>query len=205
MTLPLVAGFTVSALTAGLLVSRFGHIKPFLIVGSVFTAVGGGLTTRFRNTSLAAYWVIAEIIMAIGAGISVEQPYVAAMTVLSADDVATGITLLSFVQALGSTMSLTFAKVIFTSTLPKATDGGNLDARSAPASLASTKILPVTVLDSYDAATTRPFFLVVGSGVLMFGGAMLMDWISVLKGKWNPVLKGKSDPVLKDKSESKSL
>lgn len=67
LTIPMVAGTLLTSNIAGVLITRTGKWKRFVILGSVITLVGSTLMAFFRTDT--PYWFIAGAIFLLGAGV----------------------------------------------------------------------------------------------------------------------------------------
>ena len=181
MMLPTILGFVVFALIAGLGVTYTGYYVPFMIMGSIFMTLGAGLLTTLGAKSGQAAWISFQIPMGMGGGFGVEQPYIAAMTVLDLADVPSGVAFVSFSQAIGSTLSVTIAEVVFSMTRQSGLRQSHAALSASFGSLqlevsadASKELVRLSNL-----AITRTFFIAVAGGVLAVVASLGMAWVSV--------------------------
>lgn len=100
--LPMILALVVSSLLAGGIITWMGYYTPFMILSSVLAAVGAGLITTFGVGTGHAHWIGYQIIYGLGVGFGMQQPIIAAQTVLSLEDIPTGTSLVMFAQTLGS-------------------------------------------------------------------------------------------------------
>ena len=185
MTLPTILGFVVFALIAGFGVTITGYYVPFMIAGSMLLALGSGLLTTLHPGSSELAWTIFQIPLGAGGGFGVEQPYMAVMTVLKLVDVPAGVAFISFMQSLGSTLSITVAEAIFSACLQSGLKAAA--AQSPNAQLANDSSGLQTGLDKgnemalmtvYNTAITRTFYVAVVTGICAMIGALGMEWVS---------------------------
>ncbi|OJJ44353.1 hypothetical protein ASPZODRAFT_101369 [Penicilliopsis zonata CBS 506.65] len=117
MNLPLVLSLVLGSILAGILVSKLGYYTPFLLLGTILSAVGIGLITTFTPTTNLPKWLGYQVLYGLGLGVGMQQPNVAAQTVLPRQDVPTGIALLMFMQSLGGSLFLSVGENVFTNRL----------------------------------------------------------------------------------------
>ncbi|MCJ1283794.1 hypothetical protein MMC26_003125 [Xylographa opegraphella] len=187
--LPLILALVIASLLAGGLVSRIGYYAPFLIAGTVILSVGTGLLTTWTVTTSEPKWLGFQIIVGFGIGLSQQQAGLAAQTVLSKKDVATGVSLKFFGQQLGGAIFLSVAQNVLETKLIADLSGlpdfdpyqiVNMGATEIRASVPS-PLLPV-VLHAYNSAITNLFIVAVALAAISIFGALLVEWKSV-KGK----------------------
>lgn len=116
-TLALVLALVVFAIITGALVTRIGYYTPFMTVGYAVLTVGCGLLTTWTPDLPTSHWVGYQIITGAGIGMSMQQANLAAQTVLTRKDVATGSSLMWFAQSLGGSIWTAVAQTSFTNKL----------------------------------------------------------------------------------------
>ncbi|KAK3933911.1 MFS general substrate transporter [Diplogelasinospora grovesii] len=97
--LPQVLALVASPIT-GMLTSRIGYYTPFLIFGICVTALGAGLLSTLRVDTAVGQWVGYQILYGWGFGACLQEPNMAAQTVLSRNEVSIGASLMLFAQTL---------------------------------------------------------------------------------------------------------
>lgn len=102
--LPLILGVTIFSIAGGVGVTILGYYTPFMIIGSAVAAIGVGLLTSFEVDTGSAMWIGYQAICGAGIGLVMQQPMIAAQTVLKLDDVPTGTTCIIFFQTLGGAL-----------------------------------------------------------------------------------------------------
>lgn len=102
--LPLILGVTVFSILGGVGVTIIGYYTPFMIVGAAVSAIGVGLLTTFKVDTGSAMWIGYQVICGSGLGLVMQQPMIAAQTVLKLDDVPTGTSVIIFFQTLGGAL-----------------------------------------------------------------------------------------------------
>ncbi|KAI1125926.1 MFS general substrate transporter [Nemania abortiva] len=188
--LPMLLSVVVASLFAGGLITAFGYYTPFMIVGVILAAIGGGLLTTWTPATNTGTWIGYQILFGAGVGLSLQQPLIAVQTVLDIKDVPVGTSVIAFMQTLGGALFVSVGNNVFNNKLvqelaqrvpsinPKevlSTGTTNLQ-KTLPANL-----VPAVIL-SYNNALTTAFTVATALAAVAFLGAIFMEWKSV-KGK----------------------
>ncbi|KAI1743149.1 MFS general substrate transporter [Xylaria scruposa] len=132
-TLPWLITSVVVLLGSGTVISKFGHPDVWMLVGSVFGAVGSGLFTTFTPDTTTGKWIGYQIIFAIGSSLFSVTPLIVAQSRLALKDIPVGTSLVTFAQLLGSSIFVSVGQALFTNALT-----GNLRQLAIPGVDAST-------------------------------------------------------------------
>ena len=190
MNLPMILGVVVMSILGGAATSIFGYYTPFTLAASVLMGVGGGLLTTFTPQTGHPKWIGYQVIFGAGVGFGMQQPLIAAQTVLPKKDVPLGTAITMFSQTLGGAIFVSVAQNVFNNQLI-----GNLKSivpdlnpelvlNNGATSLQyviPTKFLAHVQL-AYNNAITDTFYVGVAMAVVSIIGALLLEWKSV-KGK----------------------
>ncbi|KAJ7499726.1 DHA14-like major facilitator [Mycena latifolia] len=188
--LPMILSLVISSLVAGGIITVIGYYTPFMILSSVLMSIGVGLISTFTVNTGHAHWIGYQVIYGIGMGFGMQQPIMAAQTVLSLQDVPTGTALLIFMQTLGGALFLSVAQNVFTnklvSGLVSQVPGINpaIVLTAGATSLRDSvdpQYLPA-VLSVYNQALVSGFYVSIAMACLSLIGALAIEWKSV-KGK----------------------
>ena len=191
--LPMILSLVVMSIISGVIITNTGYYTPFMIIASVFMAVGAGLLSTLTVGSGHSLWMGYQIIYGFGIGFGMQQALIAAQTVLHLDDIPVGTSIVMFVQTLGGALFISVAQNIFTNRLlgNLAANVPNLDPsivlKTGATSLkdAITHVNPSyvsNVLLSYNKAINQTFYVSVAMASLSLFGALGVEWKSV-KGK----------------------
>lgn len=187
--LPYFLGGVVSVIVSGALVSAVGYYKPFIIVGSAISVIGFGLWTTFDVNSNAGAWIGFQILVGLGLGGCLQLPIVAAQATLDKKDIPIGVTLLAFCNFFSGTLFVAVCQTVLTNTLSSRLSQRlpGFDA-SAIANTGATKIRDLVapdkvpmVLDVYNLALVRIFYVALALASLAFLSSFLIEWRSVKK------------------------
>lgn len=187
-TVPMVLALVIGAILAGGMVTRTGYYVPWMFLATIFMSAGSGLMTTFDVHTGHAKWIGYQVLFGIGIGTGMQQPNLAAQTVLARKDVPIGISLMFFSQSLGGAVFVCIGQSLFTnhlaSTLPSISniDPGELLAAGATELV---NVVPADklseILNVYNGALVRAFTVAVAVSSLMVLPALGMDWRSVKK------------------------
>ncbi|KAI1082704.1 putative efflux pump [Whalleya microplaca] len=185
--LPFLISVVVLSMGTGVLVTMFGYYAPFMILGTVTMSVGGGLLSTWKPDTPTGIWIGYQIIAGAGVGMSLQQPLMAAQTVLEPKDIPTGTAVLVFVQTIGGALFVSVGQTVFTNQLAKqlAENVPGLDPAivlgagatnlldNVPPELASGVVL------SYNNALTTTFLVGTGLAAFTILGSAMIEWKSV--------------------------
>ena len=131
------------------------------------------------------------MVVGIGGGLCLQQPNIAAQTVLSQQDITIGITFLAFVQFLSGTVFITVCQTLLENKLvaglmdkisgfdPSAIAGGGA---TSIRSIVPPAQVPL-VLDIYNNSLRSIWYLALGLASLIFLASLGFEWKSVKKAK----------------------
>lgn len=193
MTLPFVLGLVIMGIFSGALTRKIGYFTPWMIASSILTPIGAGLISTFTPQTNHAAWIGYQALFGMGIGLGLQQPSVAAQTVLSRKDVSIGAALMQFSQTLGGTVFISVGNNLFDSQLAHnlakipGIDVGSVVATGATdlKSKISASLLP-QVLVAYNDALRATFYLATALACCTIFGALAMEWKSVKQGQQNP-------------------
>ena len=191
-TLPFLIATGLSAMMAGITVTKFGYYVPLMIIGPIFTAIGTGLTTTFQPDTPEPKWIGFQILIGWGIGMGMQQGSVAAQTVLSRRDVPIGSSLMMFAMQASGAVFISVGQNVFTNHLVSGLETvAGLDPLVV-VNTGATELRNVVapdqlgaVLSVYNDALSSTFIVAVAMGSIAIIPALLMEWKSV-KGKKGP-------------------
>ncbi|MCJ1415380.1 hypothetical protein MMC32_001712 [Xylographa parallela] len=190
MILPLVLGLVVMGITAGILTRVIGYYTPWMILSSIITPIGAGLITTFTPQTGSPAWIGYQALFGLGIGLGMQQPSVAAQTVLPRNDVSIGAALMMFSQLLGGTVFISVGNNIFDNRLTQnlvkipGIDAGSVVATGATElkNMVPGSLLP-QVLVAYNDALRGTFYVTAALASCTILGSLAMEWKSVKKGQ----------------------
>ncbi|KAI1363925.1 major facilitator superfamily domain-containing protein [Xylaria arbuscula] len=111
--LPVTVGVLFSAAGAGVVLSKFGQYRPLHVVAFALSVLGYGLVHLLDQSTYKAVWVILELLLSVGLGITISTILPAILAALPDSDVASANAAFSFVRTFGFTWGVTLASIIF--------------------------------------------------------------------------------------------
>ncbi|KAI1176176.1 MFS general substrate transporter [Nemania sp. FL0916] len=188
--LPMLLSVVVASLLAGGLITAFGYYTPFMILGVILAAVGGGLLTTWKPDTDTATWIGYQIIFGLGVGFGLQQPLIAVQTVLDIKDVPVGTSVIAFMQTLGGALFVSVGNNVFNNKLVEQLAKNVPEINPKIVLSAGTtnlqKTLPANlvpgVIISYNSALSTAFVVATALATIAIIGAVFMEWKSV-KGK----------------------
>lgn len=191
-TIPLMLGMVIFVIASGAGVQRVGYYAPFMIAGSVIMPIGAGMLSTWTVDASAGQWIGYQVLLGVGMGLGLQQPNIAAQTVLSRKDASTGVALMIFWQSLGGAIFSSVAQNILDNKLISNTAALNIPGFD-PASVVSAgatnlrKAVPAEYfapfLVAYNDALTKAMTVGVATASLTIIGALLMEWKSTKTSK----------------------
>jgi hypothetical protein len=185
-TIPLVLSLVVGAIMSGAIITRTGYYVPWMFVATILTSVGSGLMTTFKTNTGHSAWIGYQVLFGLGLGTGMQQPSMAAQTVLSQSDVSIGISLMFFSQSLGGAVFICIGQSIFVNYLSdglEAVSGINTQAILEAGATALSDLVPASklheVLVVYNDALQKAFIVVVAVSAFMVVPALGMEWRTV--------------------------
>ena len=176
-----------AVILSGALISAIGYYTPFLIVGSAVGIVGFGLFTTLTPQSKTGEWLGYQVLIGIGLGACLQQPYNVAQATLKREDIPIGVTLIAFSNFFSGTLFVAVCQTILTNTLSSglSRELPGFDV-AAIATTGATKIrdlvpqdkLPI-VLDVYNGALVKVFYVALALAGLAFVPSLFVEWKTV--------------------------
>ncbi|GKU06151.1 unnamed protein product [Fusarium langsethiae] len=117
MILPIIIAATIGSLIHGAGTSVFGYYTPFMILSSVIMPIAIGLITTFEIDTSLERLVSYTALSGLAYGIGFIGPQTAIQTVLRAEDVPLGLSIMLFAQSFGPAVTVPIAQVLFTNQL----------------------------------------------------------------------------------------
>jgi energy-converting hydrogenase Eha subunit E len=194
MTIPFVLALVIGSIFAGGCTQRFGYYVPFMFASAVIVPISTGLFTTFHTDTGHAKWIGYQVLVGFGIGLSMQQPSMAAQTVLPKIDVPTGVSLIFFGQQLGGTVFVSVGQNILSSRLISGLAEAKIPgldpgiAVNAGATNIRNVVQPEylgAVLQAYNHALTTVYHVAVGTSCVLIVGAAFMEWKSIKQDRGN--------------------
>ncbi len=156
---------------------KIGYYTPFMIVDSVLMCTGAGCLILLEPDTGPALYIGLQILFGFGTGLGVQQPSVAAQTVLADEDVSIGAASMMLGQQLGSSVFISIAQAALTNNLESGLEGSQgLDPSLVLSSGATAfrTLVPLRLLDeviaAYNVAIVSAIMVAVGLAVVSIMG-----------------------------------
>ncbi|KAJ4296465.1 hypothetical protein N0V90_006510 [Kalmusia sp. IMI 367209] len=118
-TIAYLCSITLSSIVIGGLITVIGSYAPFMWAGSAIFTIGAGMLYTLKVSSPAGEWIGYQVLAGLGAGASVQIPFVAVQVVTSEKDMPTANALVMFFNSLGGAIAISIAQNIFINSLAK--------------------------------------------------------------------------------------
>jgi len=170
LTLPMIGGLVVSSTVSGILISRYGRWKAFLVVGSALVALGFGLLATIDHTTDMLLLGGFLAVLGTGIGLTNQNLVLAVQNTVAASDLGAASSAVAFFRSLGGTIGVSVLGAVLSARVGTLIQGGLADVPGAAASagsgdvgLASLPDAPAPVQEliraSYGDATGRIFLV----------------------------------------------
>ncbi|PNP58435.1 hypothetical protein FNYG_15098 [Fusarium nygamai] len=187
MMLPIIIAATIGSLIHGAGTSAFGYYTPFMLFASIIMPIAAGLITTFKIDTSFEKLIAYSALSGLAYGIGFIGPQTAVQTVLPAEDVPLGLSILLFAQSFGPAVSVPIAQVLFTNRLSDNLDGvvpglnGTNISNSGLTEIVSNVAEFATreVLFAIDKSLGQTWYLVVGLSSVAIVGSLMTEWRSV--------------------------
>lgn len=188
MMFPIIIGATVGSLVHGAGTSAFGYYAPFMFFASVIIPIAAGLiVATFKIDTSFVQLIVYTALSGLAYGIGFSGPQNAVQTVLPAEDVPLGLSVMLFAQSFGPAVAVAIAQVLFTNQLWANLDGlvpglsrANIENNGLGSIVTSVPPAKVReVLVGIDKSLVQTWYLVVGLACATMVGSLLIEWRSV--------------------------
>ena len=187
MMLPILISATIGSLVHGAGTSAFGYYAPFMLFASIIMPIAAGLITTFKVSTSFVQVIMYTAFSGLAYGIGFSGPQNAVQTVLPAEDVPLGLSVMLFAQSFGPAVAIAIAQVLFTNQLSNNLSGlvpglnqtniENNGLMEIVTSVPPAKIKEVLV--GVDKSLVETWYLVVGLACATMVGSLLIEWRSV--------------------------
>ncbi|KAI9728589.1 MAG: hypothetical protein M1834_007617 [Cirrosporium novae-zelandiae] len=200
--IPMLLGLFITSILSGIIITLIGYYTPFMIACSIFMSIGAGLMTTFTINTPSSQWIGYQALFGIGIGLGLQQPILAAQTILPNEDVPTGTSLMFFAQSLGGSIAVSIASNVFNSGLISGLENSKIKDINPAAIINAgatglrgllSKQDTSLVLKIYNDALMDAFIVGVAFACCSVIGVVGMEWKSVKQRKKNGAENGSGD------------
>ena len=187
MMLPIIISATIGSLVHGAGTSAFGYYAPFMLFASIIMPIAAGLITTFKLNTSFAQLIMYTAFSGLAYGIGFSGPQNAVQTVLPAEDVPLGLSVMLFAQSFGPAVAVAIANVLFTNQLSAKLIGlvpdltrANIENNGLTELVTSVPPAKVRqVLVGVDESLVQTWYLVLGLACATMAGSLSMEWRSI--------------------------
>ncbi|KAL3709563.1 hypothetical protein TMatcc_003353 [Talaromyces marneffei ATCC 18224] len=186
MLTPLILGFVVMSVFAGILTNMMGYSNPAMIAGAVLSAVGAGLLMTFALDTPSPKWIGYQVLFGFGIGFGLQQPMLVVQTVLPSEDIPIGVSLITLFQMVSGSIFVSVSQSIFQNTI---VDIHNVFPNISVDTLLKTGATDIPTLFSddqllrvlpiYRNAIINTFYVALALSCLSILGALGTEWKSM--------------------------
>ncbi|GLW91329.1 MFS transporter [Actinokineospora globicatena] len=155
LTLPMIVGSALSATLSGILITRLGRWKVFLVAGSALMVAGFGLLGTIDHTTNMVLLGGFLFVLGVGMGMTMQNLVLAVQNTVAPSDLGAASSAVAFFRSLGGTVGVSVLGAILASRVTTLTTQGLADAGvtgSGGAGIGSLDQLPPFVGDIVRAA-----------------------------------------------------
>nr|WP_138735971.1 MDR family MFS transporter [Modestobacter excelsi] len=170
LTIPMVGGLLVSSTISGILITRTGKWKKFLVAGSVLVAIGFGLLSTIDHATNMVLLGVFLAVLGIGIGMTMQNLVLAVQNTVAASDLGAASSAVAFFRSLGGTIGVSVLGAVLSSRVGTLIQSGLADIPGAAQAAGSGDVGLATLNDapapvraliqvSYGDATGRIFLI----------------------------------------------
>ena len=128
LTIPMVGGLVLSSTVSGMLITRTGRWKAFLVVGAVLVALGFGLLSTIDHQTDMVLFGGFLFVLGVGIGMTMQNLVLAVQNTVAATDLGAASSAVAFFRSLGGTIGVSVLGAVLSSRV------GDLIRQGLPAS-----------------------------------------------------------------------
>jgi len=106
LTIPMVGGLLVSSTVSGILITRYGKWKRFLVAGSILVAIGFGLLSTIDHATNMVLLGVFLAVLGVGIGMTMQNLVLAVQNTVAANDLGAASSAVAFFRSLGGTIGV---------------------------------------------------------------------------------------------------
>jgi len=203
----MILSMTFIIILAGVAVTAWGQYVPFMIASSIVMAIGAGLLTTFKPDTGSPAWIGYQFIFGVGVGLGMQQTPIVIQACLPENDMSVAVAFILFCQMFGGALSVSIAQNIITNDLVKSIKIilPNEDPKFILAVGATElrKVVPQgaifdRIIEAYNHALTRAFFVSVATSILSFFGACVLEWKNIKTANPNGLPEKEKEKTLEE-------
>ncbi|MDQ1130772.1 MDR family MFS transporter [Microbacterium sp. SORGH_AS_0888] len=148
MTIPMIAGLLVCSVVGGALITRFGHWKPFLVVGAVLMIAGASLLATIHYDTDFALVSLYMFLLGAGVGLTMQNLVLVVQNTSQPTEIGVASSGVTFFRSLGGTVGVAVMGAAVASRVTGLVSDRTGDIRAALATLGDQAQTWATALQS---------------------------------------------------------
>ncbi|EWC60300.1 membrane transport protein [Actinokineospora spheciospongiae] len=190
LTLPMIIGSMVSATGSGILITRLGKWKSFLVAGSILMVAGFGLLGTIDHTTDMVLLGAFLFVLGVGLGMTMQNLVLAVQNTVAATDLGAASSTVSFFRSLGGTIGVSVLGAVLANRVSSlTTDGLSAAGVQVPAGSSSAGIGNLDQLPGPIAEIVRAAYGDATATILLVAAALsIITVVAILFIKEKPLL-----------------
>ncbi|MGY1785496.1 DHA2 family efflux MFS transporter permease subunit [Geodermatophilus sp. SYSU D00698] len=206
LTIPMVGGLLVSSTVSGILITRHGRWKRFLVAGSLLVVAGFGLLATVDHETDMVLLGVFLFVLGVGIGMTMQNLVLAVQNTVAASDLGAASSAVAFFRSLGGTIGVSVLGAVLSNRVtdlitaglpPEAAAAGGGSSRVGLASLADAPpAIQELIRVSYGDATGRVFLVSAVIAVVAVAAILLIREVALRTESGEERLARESRPAL---------
>ncbi|ETS81320.1 hypothetical protein PFICI_06322 [Pestalotiopsis fici W106-1] len=187
MLTPLIAGYVVCSVVAGILTSALGYYNPGMIAGTALAIAGSALLVTIKLQTTAGRIIGYQLLYGFGVGFGFGQPSYVVQTILAPSEVPIGVTLITLFQNLSASIFVAVAQSIFQGELASRFNSVASSSFSSSGAVDFISSLPIeeqqSAREAYGTSLIKTLYISLALSAASTVGALGIRWGSMKQGK----------------------
>ncbi|GAA2501091.1 MFS transporter [Winogradskya humida] len=128
LTIPMMAGILIASIVAGRLITRTGHLKPFVVTGAVSLTTGFVLLGLIDVGTPIALIAVAMVLVGAGVGMTLQNFVLVVQNVVPLSDIGAASSTVAFFRSLGGTIGVAVLGAVLARQVASSTAAGTSPA-----------------------------------------------------------------------------
>lgn len=154
LTIPMVAGLLLSSTVSGILITRYGRWKRFLVAGSVLVVVGFALLSVVDHETDMVLLCSFLFVLGVGIGMTMQNLVLAVQNTVAASDLGAASSAVAFFRSLGGTIGVSVLGAVLASRVGDLIRAGLADVPGAAQAAGSGEVGLANLTDAPPAIQT---------------------------------------------------
>ncbi|MGY1782032.1 DHA2 family efflux MFS transporter permease subunit [Geodermatophilus sp. SYSU D01036] len=208
LTIPMVGGLLLSSTVSGILITRHGRWKRFLVAGSLLVVAGFGLLATIDHETDMVLLGVFLFVLGVGIGMTMQNLVLAVQNTVAASDLGAASSAVAFFRSLGGTIGVSVLGAVLSNRVTDLITAGlppeaaAADSGSGSVGLASLADAPPAIQElirvSYGDATGRIFLVSAVIAVVAVAAILLIREVALRTESGEERLARESRPALAD-------